>query len=77
RKPWFHPVTNQKHQSSVIDLYQKAHKISQSTIKDVFNYLNGDHSIELSQTFKNLSFDTGIDIKHDQTMKHFHLFTKK
>ena len=55
------PVTGEKHNESLIQLYNKSIDMCIEAIKDVNNYLYSDKSLSsLEKTFSDLSYDTGV-----------------
>lgn len=55
------PVTGEKHNESLIQLFNKSIDMSLEAIKDVNNYLYDNKSLSsLENTFTDLSYDTGV-----------------
>lgn len=73
---WNHPVTNEEHNSSVMELYDQAVIFASNMIEKVMLYIFEDEDIDLSTVFTNLSFNTGINCDHEGEMKYFNIYRK-
>ncbi len=76
KKLWYHPVTNEEYDYSVIDLYDQARKHAQSIIEEVTLYLFEDKAVDLKELFTNLSYNTGINCDQPMPMKYFNIYRK-
>ncbi|PAT01228.1 hypothetical protein CI105_07710 [Candidatus Izimaplasma bacterium ZiA1] len=74
---WYHPITNEKSTKSVDELYEDAINRGIYLVDQVDKYLNDENHEELSKVFINLSYNSGIDCKLDQTMTNFNIFKKE
>jgi hypothetical protein len=74
---WLHPVTKKMYKYDVIALYEQAKHRCIELISKTSSYIKDQQKINLENLFKNLSFDTGIDVDLNQEMKHFKLFNQK
>ena len=73
---WYHPVTNEEYNYSVMELYDQAVKFASELIKNIRLYIYEDEDIDLSKVFTNLSFNTGINCDHEGEMKYFNIYRK-
>ena len=76
KKTWYHPVTNEEYNYSVIDLYDQAAKMATTIIEEVSAYLYEDKTIDLPSLFENLSYNTGINCDQLKPMKYFNIYRK-
>jgi hypothetical protein len=75
--PWLHPITGEKFTLSIPDLYDQALARTSQMIEKVNQYIFDNETIDLNKVFGNLSYNSGIDCDHDQTMKHLNIYRKK
>jgi len=73
---WYHPVTNEEYNYSVMELYDQAVKFASEIIENVRLYIYEEEDIDLSKVFTNLSFNTGINCDHEGEMKYFNIYRK-
>ncbi len=71
RRTYFHPVTNESYNFSVMDLFKKAKEKTLMMIKQIDDFLDGKWNIDLNEVFDNLSFSTGLNVDDPREMKHF------
>ncbi len=76
KKKWFHPITNEQYNYSVIDLYDQAEEMATNIIKEVSLYLFEDKVVDLTKLFTNLSYNTGINCDQDLPFKYFNIYRK-
>jgi len=76
KKSWFHPITNEEYNYSVIDLFDQATEMASSIIKEVSLYLFEDKTIDLHKLFTNLSYNTGLNCDQLEPMKYFNIYRK-
>lgn len=77
KRIWHHPVTNEPHNESILELYDQAKNFAIDLITKVNMYLQGNKRIELSNVFTNLSFNSGIDCNKSKPFQYFNNYTKK
>ena len=69
---WKIPTTkSKKSNQSFIDLYLKSLNEATEIIHEIDKYIYDNKKINLNKLIKNISYETGIDLKKDQTMKWF------
>lgn len=73
---WYHPVTNEEYNYSVMELYDQAVKFATEIMENVKLYIYEDEDIDLTKVFTNLSFNTGINCDHKEEMKYFNVYRK-
>lgn len=73
---WYHPVTNEEYNYSVMEIYDQALKFASAMLEKVRRYIYEDEDIDLNTVFTNLSFNTGIDCDHEEQMKYFNIYRK-
>ncbi|MCK5387671.1 MAG: zinc dependent phospholipase C family protein [Candidatus Izimaplasma sp.] len=76
KKTWYHPVTNEEYNYSVIDLFDQANEMASNIIKEVSLYLFEDKTIDLNKLFTNLSYNTGLDCDQVEPYKYFNIYRK-
>lgn len=58
---FLNPITGEKHNESLMQLYERSIEMSLDAIENVNKYLYGNASLDLlEKTFTNLSYDTGV-----------------
>ncbi len=76
KKTWYHPVTNEEYNYSVIDLYDQAIVIATNIITEVSLFLFEDKTIDLHKLFTNLSYNTGLNCDQVEPMQYFNIYRK-
>lgn len=69
-KTWYHPVTKDKHNESIIELIDIAKINTIKTINKTLKYLNGS-KINIKDIILDIDYSTGILIKDNKKMRHF------
>ncbi|KFZ26392.1 MAG: hypothetical protein KQ78_01333 [Candidatus Izimaplasma bacterium HR2] len=73
---WYHPVTNEEYNYSVMELYDQAVTFATEMIDSVGQYVLEDEDIDLSKVFTNLSYNTGLNCDHPGVMQYFNIYRK-
>lgn len=68
---WYHPVTKEKHNESFLDLYIIAMQKAIYMIENINKYIYEDKKIDLEKVIGNYSYETGLDLGENQTLKYF------
>lgn len=76
KKTWYHPMTNEPHNDSVLELFEQARVFAHSMIENVRKYIFDDKNIDLDTVFTNLSFNTGLNCDLCEDMQYFNLYRK-
>jgi hypothetical protein len=77
KKPWHHPVSNEKFNYSVFELVDNAKLHFQNIVQQVDLYLFNNKDIDFTSLFSNISFNTGIDCNSTESMKFFRNYRNK
>lgn len=64
KEKWYHPVTNEEHVSSILDLYEEA-------IKKATRYLEKIEAKKIAEIDLDISAETGLKCNKDNILKHF------
>jgi len=76
KKSWYHPISNEEYNSSVIDIFDQANEMASEIIAEVSSYLFEDTTIDLQKLFANLSYNTGLNCDQQEPMKYFNVYRK-
>lgn len=69
---WYHPVTNEPHNESVMELYDQGKNFAIDLISKINMYLMGNKRIQLDQVFTNRSLNTGLDCDQTNPIQYVH-----
>lgn len=75
-REWAHPVTEEKSNKSVLDLYQDAVLFAKELIAYFDQYLAGEETKTVAAMIKNYSFNSGVSCDDKRLMKHYNIYLK-
>lgn len=69
--PWLHPVTGETQTLSVDAIFNQAYDLSMAYIDAALKGFEASDTTPLEKVLRNASYDTGLPVTTDQTMRHF------